>query len=384
MKYDALIIGAGAAGLMCAATAARQGKKVGLLDHNKTPGRKILISGGGRCNFTNINTGFEHYQSENKHFFKSALKQYTPQDFIELVRKYGVDYYEKTLGQLFCKNSASEILNLLVKECQKGKVDMIYGEKNLSVKHDGASFQVYNETLSLSSPKVVMATGGLSIPQIGASDFGHIVAKQFGHKIIPIRPALVPFKLTGLSSLAGISTLAEITVNKRTYRENILITHKGLSGPAILKASLFWKAGDPLLINWVPETNLRDIFEKGGPLTLGAALKDFLPKKLADHFLFQHGLHSKQKIAEVSKKNRQNLLNSIHTFRFSPKGTEGFNKAEVTAGGIDTQYVCSQTMESKLKKGLFFIGEVLDVTGQLGGHNFQWAWASGTLAGKSL
>jgi predicted Rossmann fold flavoprotein len=229
-----------------------------------------------------------------------------------------------------------------------------------------------------------MATGGLSIPQIGASGFGHLVAKQFGHKIITTRPALVPFKLTGLSSLAGVSTLAEITVNKRTYRENILITHKGLSGPAILKASLFWKTGDSLLINWVPETNLRDIFEKGGPLTLGSALKDHLPKKLADHFLFQQGLHSRQKIAEISKKNRQILLDSIHTFRFQPRGTEGFNKAEVTAGGIDTQFVCSQTMESKLKKGLFFIGEVLDVTGQLGGHNFQWAWASGTLAGKSL
>ncbi|MEE2743587.1 MAG: NAD(P)/FAD-dependent oxidoreductase [Bdellovibrionota bacterium] len=382
-NYDAVIIGAGAAGLMCAATAGKSNKKVALIDHNKTPGKKILISGGGRCNFTNIKTGHEYYQSENKHFFKSALKNYTPDDFIELVKSYDIEFYEKTLGQLFCRKSASEILNLLIKECQKAQVEMIYGEKNISVEHDGTMFKISNENITLMTPKVVIATGGLSIPQIGASDFGHKVAKKFGHKIIPTRPALVPFKSQGFSHLAGVSTLAEIKINKKVYKENILFTHKGFSGPAILKASLFWKSGETLLINWVPDQNLEQIM-KNESLTLGALFKNNLPKKLSDSFLDQHNLSSQQRISEISKKNRLKLLETIHRFKLTPLGTEGFNKAEVTAGGVDTSFVCSQSMESKLRKGLYFIGEVLDVTGQLGGYNFQWAWASGSLAGKSI
>ena len=382
-NYDAVIIGAGAAGLMCAATAGKSNKKVALIDHNKTPGKKILISGGGRCNFTNIKTGHEYYQSENKHFFKSALKNYTPDDFIELVKSYDIEFYEKTLGQLFCRKSASEILNLLIKECQKAQVEMIYGEKNISVEHDGTMFKISNENITLMTPKVVIATGGLSIPQIGASDFGHKVAKKFGHKIIPTRPALVPFKSQGFSHLAGVSILAEIKTNKKVYKENILFTHKGLSGPAILKASLFWKSGETLLINWVPDQSLEQIM-KNESLTLGALFKNYLPKKLSDTFLDQHNLSSQQRISEISKKNRQKLLETIHRFKITPLGTEGFNKAEVTAGGVDTSFVCSQSMESKLRKGLYFIGEVLDVTGQLGGYNFQWAWASGSLAGKNI
>ncbi len=382
-NYDAVIIGAGAAGLMCAATAGKSNKKVALIDHNKTPGKKILISGGGRCNFTNIKTGHEYYQSENKHFFKSALKNYTPDDFIKLVKSYDIEFYEKTLGQLFCRKSASEILNLLIKECQKTQVEMIYGEKNISVEHDGTMFKISNENITLMTPKVVIATGGLSIPQIGASDFGHKVAKKFGHKIIPTRPALVPFKSQGFSHLAGVSILAEIKTNKKVYKENILFTHKGLSGPAILKASLFWKSGETLLINWVPDQSLEQIM-KNESLTLGALFKNYLPKKLSDTFLDQHNLSPQQRISEISKKNRQKLLETIHRFKITPLGTEGFNKAEVTAGGVDTSFVCSQSMESKLRKGLYFIGEVLDVTGQLGGYNFQWAWASGSLAGKNI
>ena len=260
---------------------------------------------------------------------------------------------------------------------------MVYGAKDISLEHDGTLFKISNENLTLITPKVVIATGGLSIPQIGASDFGHKVAKQFGHKIIPMRPALVPFKFQGFSHLAGISTLAEIKINKKIYKENILFTHKGLSGPAILKASLFWKSGETLLINWVPDERLEQRMNNES-LTLGALLKNHLPKKLSDTFLTQAHLSPQQRISEVSKKNRQKLLETLHRFRLTPLGTEGFNKAEVTAGGVDTSFVCSQSMESKLKKGLYFIGEVLDVTGQLGGHNFQWAWASGHLAGKNI
>ena len=392
MTFDVLIVGAGAAGLMAAATAAKRGQKVALIDHNKTPGKKILISGGGRCNFTNIHEGPHFYQSNGKNFFKKPLASYKPHDFIDLVKKHRVPFYEKTLGQLFCKTSSSHILELLLKECAASKdesVHQFFGQKNLSVSFNGDFYEVKNEQALFRAPKLIVATGGLSLPSIGASDWGHRVAKQFGHTLIEPRPVLVPFKSQAVTqlNLRGQSLKASVKVGKKVVLEEVLFTHKGLSGPAILKASLFWKAGDKVTINWVPnieeEELKKSLFQPGNHMTFGSLLKENLPKKCLEAFLKNTNLTADKRVQETSKKERQKVLEILFRYSFIPDGTEGFRKAEATAGGVETKEVSPQTMESQIQKGLYFIGEVLDVTGQLGGYNFQWAWASGTVAGKN-
>ena len=393
MTFDVLIIGAGAAGLMAAATAVKKGQKVALIDHNKTPGKKILISGGGRCNFTNIHEGPHFYQSNGKNFFKKPLASYRPQHFIDLVKKHRIPFYEKTLGQLFCKKSSSDILELLLKECafEKGEgVHKFFGQKNLSVLYVDGLFEVKNELSLFRAQKLIIATGGLSLPSIGASDWGHRVAKQFGHTVIEPRPVLVPFTSQTITkfNLRGQSLKASVKVGKNTVSEDVLFTHKGLSGPAILKASLFWKKGEKVTINWIPDTIeeelKKSLFQPGNKTTFGSLLKEKLPKKCLEAFLNYLGLTSDKKIQEASKKERQKVLEVLLRYTFIPDGTEGYRKAEATAGGVETKEVSPQTMESRLQKGLYFAGEVLDVTGQLGGYNFQWAWASGTIAGQGL
>mgnify|MGYP001312713988 CR=1 FL=1 len=393
MSFDVLIVGAGAAGLMAAATAVKRGQKVALIDHNKVPGKKILISGGGRCNFTNLHEGPHFYQSNGKNFFKKPLASYRPKHFIELVKKHRVPFYEKTLGQLFCKKSSSNILELLLKECNLETGESVYkffGQKNLSVSYVEGFYEVKNEHSLFRAQKLIIATGGLSLPSIGASDWGHRVAKQFGHTLVEPRPVLVPFTSLTITklNLRGQSLKASVKVGKKVVSEDVLFTHKGLSGPAILKASLFWKAGDKVSINWIPEVIEDELkqsfFQSGTQATFGSLLKERLPKKCLEAFLKSIGLTPNRKVIETSKKERQKVLEMLFRYTFTPDGTEGFRKAEATAGGVETKEICPHTMESHLQKGLYFVGEVLDVTGQLGGHNFQWAWASGTVAGQSV
>jgi predicted Rossmann fold flavoprotein len=378
IETDIVVIGAGAAGLMCASTIGRE-KKVHVIEHNKTPGKKILISGGGRCNFTNIHSSFDDFVSNNPHFFKSALSSYSPYDFIDLIEKYKIPYFEKKLGQLFCKNSAKEVLAALLNECKEAEVKFLYGQKDLKIRDMDNYFLIQNEKVYLTTKKLVIATGGLSIPTIGATDLGYRVAKKFGHKIIPTRPALVPFKDDNFIGLSGISAIVEIKTNKFSVKEDILITHKGFSGPAILKASLHWNSGDKITINWMPALDLEKLIFGNKRVGIEKLLSEHLPNRLAAHFC--EGMGSAM---DTSKKDIEALIKNITKFEFIPQGTEGYKKAEVTVGGVDTAKISSKTMESKLRPGLFFIGEVLDVTGQLGGHNFQWAWASGKAAGKVL
>jgi len=363
---------------MCGATIGGD-QRVHILEHNKTPGKKILISGGGRCNFTNIHSSFDDFVSNNPHFFKSALSSYSPYDFVDLLERYKIPYFEKKLGQLFCKNSAKEVLAALIQECENAGVNFLYGKNDLKVTHDGESFNIYNERISLKTGKLVVATGGLSIPSIGASDLGYIVAKHFGHKIIPTRPALVPFKDSHFAGLSGISGIVEVKANKFSVKEEVLITHKGFSGPAILKASLHWKSGDKVFINWLPEIDVRELIYANKKQNITNLLGNYLPKRLAQHFGENLG-----SVLDTPKKDIEALIDNLTRFEFIPQGTEGFKKAEVTVGGVDTSKISSKTMESELMPGLYFIGEVLDVTGQLGGHNFQWAWASAKAAGKAL
>lgn len=378
IETDVVVIGAGAAGLMCASSIGGD-REIYVLEHNKTPGKKILISGGGRCNFTNIHSSFDDFVSSNPHFFKSALSNYSPYDFIDLVEKYKIPYFEKKLGQLFCKSSAKEVLAALIKECEKAGVKFLYGKNDLKVSHDGETFIIHNDQVSINANKLVVATGGLSIPPIGASDLGYKIAKHFGHKIIPTRPALVPFLDDHFEGLSGISAIVEIKTGRYSVKEDLLITHKGFSGPAILKASLHWKSGEKVFINWLPEIDVRELLTSNKKKRIEVILAEHLPNRLAEHFAGDLGV-----VIETSKKDIESLVDRLTRFKFVPKGTEGFKKAEVTVGGVDTSRVSSKTMESELMPGLYFIGEVLDVTGQLGGHNFQWAWASGKAAGKSL
>ncbi|MBP9674392.1 MAG: aminoacetone oxidase family FAD-binding enzyme [Bacteriovoracaceae bacterium] len=356
-NYDVIILGAGAAGLFCASLL--NDKKTLVLEHNSGPGKKILISGGGRCNFTNKEVKFNDFTSQNLHFFKSALTRFPPENFVELVKKYQIPYYEKKLGQLFCKNSAHDILQMLMSECTKAQ--FVFHAKNISVQWKEDKFWIESSQGDFTCEKLVVATGGLSLPLLGASDLGHKIAKQFGHKIIPASPALVPFLTNAFPDLAGISTVAQISTGDFTVTEDILITHKGLSGPAILKASLYWEHSTPVIINWLPTLTK-------APANMNV-IKELLPKRLFDFFHEKYGEHLYEKLTHFS------LL---------PSGTEGFRKAEVTKGGVDTAHVSSKTMESKLRSGLFFIGEVIDVTGQLGGYNFQWAWASAHAAAEVL
>jgi predicted Rossmann fold flavoprotein len=388
-KTDCIIIGAGAAGLMAASSLCTRKKKTIVIESNKSAGRKILISGGGRCNFTNLDVEANHYVSENPHFCKSALKQYTNWDFIDLVANAGISYHEKTLGQLFCDKSSSQILELLLAQLND-YATLKYSESVIEVSRISEEEQMYEVRTSKATyhaPSVIVASGGLSLPSIGASPIGHQIAKKFGHKLIETSPALVPFTLDGHDlnkavELSGVSLESIIKVGKTSFCENILFTHKGLSGPAILKASLYWHPGEMVTINFLPKANIEDIINSSPKKKLRNTLKEVLPERFIEVWLGPVTNLDKNG-AEIGKKQLQLITNLTHNWEFKPKGTEGYRKAEVTRGGVATDMISSKTMESKLSPGLFFVGEVIDVTGLLGGYNFQWAWSSGFIAGNN-
>jgi predicted Rossmann fold flavoprotein len=391
--FDVLVIGAGAAGLMAAIEAGRRGRRVALLERADRPGKKILISGGGRCNFTNLHCRPENFLSANPHFAKSALARYTPADFIALVERHGICYHEKTLGQLFCDGPADQIVNLLLTECAAANVRIVLGADICAVRRDD-TFEVTTQNSIYRAPAVIIATGGLSIPKIGATGFGYDIARQFNIPIREPRPALVPLVLTGaehanFADLTGISAPVTVTCLKRTFREKMLFTHRGLSGPAILQISSYWNApppapniSDPIIIDWAPNQNiLAPLLQSAAGRNAAAAkvaLRAHLPARLADRLV--------DVAAPTSFTNHAlaDLERRLHAWPFTPTGTEGYEKAEVTAGGVSTDALSAQTMECRTIPGLYFIGEVVDVTGHLGGFNFQWAWASGAAAGRAV
>ncbi|MBB6428104.1 NAD(P)/FAD-dependent oxidoreductase [Sphingopyxis sp. JAI128] len=386
-SYDAIVLGAGAAGLMCAAVAGQRGKRVLLLDHADQVGKKILISGGGRCNFTNIHTIADRYISANPHFAKSALARYTPADFIALVERYGIAYHEKTLGQLFCDGSAKQVVAMLLDECAKGGVDVRCGEVIGQIEHCDATFRGTFGNFRFTAPSLVIATGGPSIPKMGATGFAYDLARQFGLKVVEPRPALVPLTLGGddvlFRDLSGVATPVEARAGKAVFREAALFTHKGLSGPAVLQVSSYWRHGDPVTIDFLPDTPpgwLIDAKRARPRATLASALA--LPERLAQTLVDrlalpgELGAHTDRKLADAEAR--------LKRWTFQPNGTEGFAKAEVTVGGISTANLSSQTMMAKSVPGLYAVGEAVDVTGWLGGYNFQWAWASGHAAGQAL
>ena len=385
-QFDVIVIGAGAAGLMCAAVAGQRGRRVALLDHGSLPGRKILISGGGRCNFTNIHCEPGRFLSANPHFAKSALALYTPGHFLELVRKYRIPYHEKTLGQLFCDHSAHAILDLLLAECEIGKVAHVPDAHSIHVERDTAGFRIQCAKGEFLAESLVVASGGLSIPKLGATGFGYELARKFGLAVVEPRPALVPLLLGGSESkwtaLAGVSALVRASVPgiKATFVEKMLVTHRGLSGPAILQISSYWKAGEPILMDLAPEQEiLRPVFEgRRDASALLKALREHLPQRLAEH-LAQAAAPQGWSNAALEACER-----ILHRYPLHPTGTEGYAKAEVTAGGVDTAGLQARTMEARAVSGLFFVGEVVDVTGHLGGFNFQWAWASAVAAGRAV
>lgn len=382
---DIAIIGAGASGLMAAYFCSLEGKSVLLIDHNKTIGRKILISGGGKCNFTNKYGEPGDYFCENPHFVKSALSRFTAWDFIEMIEEHKVAYSERKFGQLFCTYSAKEINRLLLTQIQKSNVEILLDQKDIEVATSDDGFKLVNQKSNILAKKLVIATGGLVLPSIGASSFGHVLAKRFGHKIIPTTPALVPFKVSGFCELSGISFLCGITCNGKYVEDDLLFTHKGFSGPCTLKASLFWNNGDPIQINWLPSESFEKLtFDLPASTQLNKILKKFLPNKFVDVFFDRLKIDGKSDLGNLSNSAKATISRELHSMAITPSGTEGFRKAEVTRGGICTSKISSKTMESQLKPGLHFIGEVLDVTGQLGGHNFQWCWSSAFAVGEAL
>jgi hypothetical protein len=389
--YDVIIIGAGAAGLMCAIEAGKRGRRVWLVDHVKKIAEKIRISGGGRCNFTNIHTQSSHFLSQNPHFCKSALKQYTAQDFIALVKKYGIAFHEKKLGQLFCDDSSVQIINMLLKECHEAGVRLETETRILAIKKTQAGYQVKTTRGEHSCASLVIASGGLSIPKIGATNFGYETAKKFGHNIIRPRAALVPLTFDGpllerCKQLTGISVDAEVRFQKQAFSEGFLFTHRGLSGPAILQISSYWQEGEEIVIDLAPGTNtaafLKEKKQSHPRLHVSNVLAEILPKRLIQSICDDQGCEGP--LGSLPDKKLGALADAINRWHIVPIGTEGYRTAEVTLGGVDTQELSSQTMESKKNPGLYFIGEVMDVTGHLGGFNFQWAWSSGYAAGKSV
>lgn len=387
-SFDVIIIGAGAAGLMCAIEAGGNGLKVLLLEKSEKPGKKILISGGGRCNFTNLYTTSENFISANPHFHKSALARYTPYDFISLVESYNISYHEKKLGQLFCDGTSRQIVDMLINECKKYDVDLILNCDVHDITKEN-SFIIKTNKGILQSENIVVATGGPSIPKMGATGFGYEIAKIFGHDLIEYRPALVPLTMdtkfvNTFGDLSGVSIDASVSCDGISFRENILFTHRGLSGPAILQISSYLNPGAPISINLLPDLNLSSMLIENRQSK--KSLDNFLSTNLPERFskIFREVCLPDKKVFELSDKEIDFVTDKIHNWNLLPTGTEGFAKAEVTVGGVDTKLLSSKTMGSKLVSGLYFIGEVVDVTGWLGGYNFQWAWASGFACGSEL
>lgn len=385
-EWDCIIIGAGAAGLFCAIEAGRRGRRVLVLEHAERVGKKIGISGGGRCNFTNIYTTAENFISANPHFCKSALARYTPADFISLVEKYGIAYHEKKLGQLFCDGSSQQIIDMLLSECVVAGVEIRCRCQVMTVQKDDV-FRIETGQGVFAAPSLVIATGGLSIPTLGATAFGYSIARSFGLSIEELRPALVPFTLTTemqkqLSPLSGVSLAAIASCCDKEFRENILITHRGLSGPAILQISSYWRAGETISINLLPDEDVFDVLKskQDSGIELANLLGQSLPRRFAQAWCELYA--GSKPLRQYTTAELYEIAQKVHNMRITPAGTEGFKKAEVTAGGVSTTELSSQTMEARRVPGLYFIGEVVDVTGQLGGYNFQWAWASGYAAGQ--
>ncbi len=388
-QFDVIVIGAGAAGMMCAAQASQRGRRVLLIDHYHKLGEKIRISGGGRCNFTNLHCKPENFLSQNPHFARSALARFTPQDFIKLVERYKIKYHEKTLGQLFCDDSAQQIIDMLKSECEAGNVEWKMPCEVQGVSREGKGYTVKTGQGDFVADSLVIATGGLTVPKIGASPFGYRIAEQFGHAIVPPRPALVPLSfapetLQQFGDLSGVALDAEVSCNGGRFREAILLTHRGLSGPAILQVSSYWQGGDWLSVNCLPACAAEDwlLSQHKNKTNLDNVLAEVLPKRFAQAWCKQLG--DVKPINQYSEKMLRIIAHGLHDWRVQPSGTLGYNKAEVTIGGVSTEKISSKTMESQLVPGLYFIGEVVDVTGHLGGFNFQWAWASGFAAGQAV
>jgi predicted Rossmann fold flavoprotein len=399
-QFDVAVIGAGAAGMMCAAVAAQRGKRVVLIDHAAKLAEKIRISGGGRCNFTNINAGPANFLSANPHFAKSALSRYTPQDFLALVKKHRIAHHEKHRGQLFCDDSAEQIIQMLKTECADGDVHWRMPCKVESVEQFPEGFLLSTDTGDIMADNVVIATGGLSIPKIGATDFGYRIATQFGLALVETRPGLVPLTFDGPAwepfvPLAGIALEVEVETGsgkgkgalKGKFREDLLFTHRGLSGPAILQISSYWQPGTPIVLNLLPEMDVAQVLiEAKGTLKkqMGNVLSQWLPARLAECLLEANGFALDARLADQPDARLRKLGDAINRWAIVPTGSEGYRKAEVTMGGIDTRELSQQTMMANKVPGLYFIGEAVDVTGWLGGYNFQWAWASGVAAGSAI
>ena len=388
-RYDAIVLGAGAAGMMCAMTAAQRGMRVLLVDHADAPGKKILISGGGRCNFTNIHTAPDRYLSANPHFAKSALGRYSPQDFIALVESHGIAWHEKTLGQLFCDGSARQIVDMLAGECRAAGVTLVLGHPAGTLAHADGLFRVTLDGRECHAPALVLATGGPSIPKLGATGFAYDVARRFGLSIVQPRPALVPFTLGGddvlFRELSGVAADVSVRWNKVCFREAALFTHRGLSGPAMLQISSYWQHRTPIGVDFLPDAapDWLLALKRERPRTpVRRALSAMLPERLADALLERLGMEGE--LVALTDKALRAAQARLADWQFDPNGTEGFAKAEVTAGGISTAELSSRTMEAKRLPGLYAIGEAVDVTGWLGGYNFQWAWASGKAAGEAV
>jgi len=386
-QFDVIVLGAGAAGLMCAATAGQRGRRVALLEHGGQAGRKILISGGGRCNFTNLHCGPENFISENKHFAKSALAGYGPREFLALVERYGILWHEKTLGQLFCDGSARAIVEMLLAECALGGVEVVLNARGIQLERNSAGgFRVECSVGEFAAESVVVATGGLSIPKLGATGLAYELAAQFGLKVVAPRPALVPLVLGGdeaaWTEIPGVAAEVVARAGTAKFKEKMLVTHRGVSGPAVLQASSYWRAGEPLTLDFAPGLKLLAGLKTPGArrdsAVLKQALREVLPQRLAAFLVERDGPAGWGNIALEEWERR------LHAWTLHPVGTEGFAKAEVTAGGVDTAGLQARTMEARTVPGLFFIGEAVDVTGWLGGFNFQWAWASGVAAGKAV
>ena len=401
--FDVVVVGAGAAGLFCAGVAGQKGLKVLVVDHSEKVAEKIRISGGGRCNFTNLETSPNQFLSDNPRFCRSALSRYTPTDFIQLVQKYGIAFHEKHKGQLFCDRSAEDIIQMLLQECAAGGVTRwqpcsVQAIRYTDADTDGFFYTVETNQGAVRSKAVVIASGGLAIPKIGATDFGYRMARQFGLPVVPTRPALVPLTFdeaawAPFAQLSGLSLPVQISTgtkkNRTTFSEDLLLTHRGLSGPGVLQISSYWQEESPIALNLVPQLNLTAYLADAKMRSrkhIANELAALLPSRLADTWVAQgpqFGHHWDRSIAEASDKALAALAQGLSHWEITPTGTEGYKKAEVTAGGVDTKALSSQTMESS-QRGLYFIGEVVDVTGWLGGYNFQWAWASGFACAQAL